>query len=666
MASETEPTSLRLKENLKGRIENLSMSPSYANTLIPVFEAIMNSIHAVQDRFGDEWAKKGEIRVTVHQDQDDNPHSFTIEDNGVGLDNDNFESFLTYDSRQKVKKGGKGVGRLTWLKVFERVHVVSLYYEPKSLMERRFDFLLDNAQALQNYHVGETTAGTDLGTTIQLKTLKNGYNSQCPKRLDTISHRIAAHFLPFLIIDDCPDISVCDDKEIRSLRQIIADHTHERKSEAFEIEDVGSFTIKQLLLSKSLVETGTEHTVYLSAHDPIVTDHGVSNQTGLDSPISHAGDQVYYVGIVSSSFLDNHVTQERNNFDITRDVLKLITREAEALAKTYLKEPIDRLIEAKANTIDQVVINFPRYAYLVKNRKEFARQLPLNRKSEEDIYREMSVHDYRATREVKGDLNKLVASGAEPASGDEFQNKLDEVMERIGEQERASLAEYVSKRKLVIDLLETRLGYEDREKKHLYTEEAIHKIVCPLRVNSGNIEYGNHNLWLIDDRLAYYDFWASDERIRKYAVSSESDDRPDLVLFQGSHLLQRAGTAQPIVIVEFKRPARKEYNDNENPIKQIYDYIRELRGNKIEDNNGKLITEIGLYAPFFCYLVCDITPRLLSILEDYDINQQLPGGRGYFGFNKSQGAYIEILQYDEIVKDARLRHEAFFDKLGIN
>ena len=381
---------------------------------------------------------------------------------------------------------------------------------------------------------------------------------------------------------------------------------------------------------------------------------------------THNGHEVLYVGIVSSSFLDDNVTQERNNFDISKKILKVITGEAEDLAKAYLKEPIDRLIEAKAQTIERVVTNFPRYAYLVRDRREFAQKLPLNRKTEEDIYREMSVHDYRATRSVKSDLSALVSTEAEPASSAEFQKKLEDVMLRIGEQEKASLAEYVSKRKLIIDLLEVRLGYEDREKKRLFTEEAIHKIVCPLHVNSGTIEYGNHNLWLIDDRLAYYDFWASDENIRKYASSSECRERPDLILFQGSTLMQRTGTTQPVVIVEFKRPARSEYSDDENPVKQVYDYIRELRDNKITDNDGKLITEIGEDTPFFCYLICDITPRILDIIEDYGINQKLPGGRGYFGFNKPRGAYVEILQYSQIVKDARLRHEAFFDHLGIN
>ena len=603
MDKQTAPTSLHLKENLQGRIENLAMAPSYANTLIPIFEAIMNSIHAVQDRFADDWAKKGVIQVTVLEDEEGNPHSFTIEDNGIGLDDANFESFRTYDSRQKVKKGGKGVGRLTWLKVFERINISSVFENGKTTMQRRFDFLLDNEQAFQNYSLVQASAGEGLRTFVHLKMLKDGYRSHCPKKLETIAHRIAAHFLPFLIGEDCPDILVSNQDETLSLRQIIADNTHEPSTDKFEIDDVGSFSIKHLLLSKSLVEKGTEHTIYLSAHDRIVTDHGINNQTGLDTPILNGDMPMIYVGIVSSEYLDDNVTQERNNFDITKNTLKLITKEAEDLAKKYLKEPIERLIEAKATTIERVVTNFPRYAYLVKDRREFAKKLPLNRKTEEDIYREMSVYDYRATREVKGELKDLVSQEADPSSSAEFEQKLEDVMKRVGEQERASLAEYVSKRKLIIDLLETRLGYENKEKKRNFTEEAVHKIVCPLRVNSGEIEYGNHNLWLIDDRLAYYDFWASDENIRKYAASSECNDRPDLILFQGSNLLQRPGTDQPVVIVEFKRPARGEYNDDENPIKQVYDYIRELRNNKIVDNDGQLITDIGPDTPFFCYLI---------------------------------------------------------------
>lgn len=660
------PTSLHLKENLKGRIDNLAMSPSYANTLIPVFEALMNSIHSVQERFGDDWIKKGSIHLSVECDSDGNPESFVVTDNGVGLNDANFDSFRTYDSRLKAKKGGKGVGRLTWLKVFERINILSKFSADTLVSQRSFDFVLDNEKAFQNYSLRVLDSKPELQTRVELHALKDGYRSHCPKRLETITHRIAAHFLPFLIGEECPDITVSSATEGYSLRQIIEAHTHNPQSLTVEVTDVGTLTIKHLLLSKALVEGGTEHTVYLAAHDRIVTDHGINNQTGLDSAFDYEGDPVFYVGIVSSDFLDESVTQERNNFDIPKATMKQITKAAEEAAKVYLAEPINTLIDAKAQTIERVVTNFPRYSYLVQDRKEFARELPLNSKTEEAIYQAMSVYDYRETRDLRRDLNALVSAESEPTQSADFRQKLDQVMERVGEQERASLAEYVSKRKLIIDLLEHRLGFEDKEKQRLYTEEAVHKVICPLKVNSGDIEYGNHNLWLIDDRLAYYDFWASDQQIRKYAKSSECNDRPDLILFQGSNLLQREGTDQPIVIVEFKRPARTEYNDEENPIKQIYDYIRELREHKVTDNEGKLITQIGPDTPFFCYLICDITPRLKSILEDYKINQTLPGGRGFFGYNDTRRAYVEVLQYGQIVKDARLRHEAFFKELGIN
>lgn len=666
MTDSAPPTSLHLKENLKGRIDNLAMSPSYANTLIPVFEALMNSIHSVQERFGDDWIKKGSIHLSVECDSDANPVSFVVTDNGVGLNDANFESFRTYDSRLKAKKGGKGVGRLTWLKVFERINIISKFAAETRVSQRSFDFVLDNEKAFQNYSLRILDSKPELQTRVELQALKDGYRSHCPKRLETITHRIAAHFLPFLIGEECPDITVSSATESYSLRQIIEAHTHNPQSLSVDVQDVGTLTIKHLLLSKALVEGGTEHTVYLAAHDRIVTDHGINNQTGLDSAFDYEGDQVFYVGIVSSEFLDDSVTQERNNFDIPKATMKQITKAAEEAAKVYLADPINSLIDAKAQTIERVVTNFPRYSYLVQDRKEFARELPLNSKTEEAIYQAMSVYDYRETRDLRRDLNALVSAESEPTQSADFKQKLDQVMERVGEQERASLAEYVSKRKLIIDLLEHRLGFEDKEKQRLYTEEAVHKVICPLKVNSGDIEYGNHNLWLIDDRLAYYDFWASDQQIRKYAKSSECNDRPDLILFQGSNLLQRAGTDQPIVIVEFKRPARAGYDDDENPVKQIYDYIRELRDHKITDNSGRLITEITADTPFFCYLVCDITQRLKAVLEDYGINQSLPGGRGFFGYNPTQRAYVEVLQYSQIVKDARLRHEAFFNELGIN
>ena len=186
MTDTAPPTSLHLKENLKGRIDNLAMSPSYANTLIPVFEALMNSIHSVQERFGDDWVKRGSINLTVDCDSDGNPESFVITDNGVGLNDDNFESFRTYDSRLKAKKGGKGVGRLTWLKVFEGVKIISKFELQAGVSQRSFDFVLDNEKAFQNYALRKLDTKPELQTRVELHALKDGYQigrASCRERV---------------------------------------------------------------------------------------------------------------------------------------------------------------------------------------------------------------------------------------------------------------------------------------------------------------------------------------------------------------------------------------------------------------------------------------------------------------------------------------------------
>lgn len=667
--NETSPEdaiTFKMEENLEGRIRNLALAPSYENTLIPLFEAVSNAIHSIQERFEEDWIEKGRIRVYVYHNDDGQPVSFSVEDNGVGLNEENFKSFRTYDTGHKLKKGGKGVGRLTWLKVFQLVNVQSVYREQDGrFYERGFNFVLNNDNPFPEYSFNENPHRKENTTTVHLQRLKDGYNSRCPKKTESVAHKMIAHFLSYLIGREQPDIIIEDSESGYDIRQIIADNTHNPRTDEFEIEDVGKFTINHLLINKALVEKA-EHTIYLSAHDRIVSGHVINNQTGLDSYFEYEGEMVAYVGIVSGEFLDSNVTQERNNFDIEKDTYGEITKAAEESAKKYLEGPINDILEAKAETVRRVVNSFPRYKYLVKNNAEFARKLPLNKKTEEDIYGAMSIYDFRETRTTRRDVASILGPDQDPDTMVDYEQKFTQLIDRIGEQEKSSLAEYVTKRKAIIELLQSRLGYEDPEKKKKYTEEAVHKIICPLRVNSGQIQYGGHHLWLIDDRLAYYDFWASDENIRKFAANSESADRPDLILFEGSNLLRREGTDQPVVIVEFKRPARTEYTDDENPVKQIYDYIRELKDNRITDNNGNLITSVGETTPFFCYLVCDITPRLKAILEDYGINQELPGGRGYFGYNKPRCAYVEVLQYDQIVRDARLRNEAFFRELGIN
>ncbi|MGB0212251.1 MAG: hypothetical protein ACPGE9_08665, partial [Algiphilus sp.] len=122
---------------------------------MPLFEAVQNSIHAIEGR--SEEGCDGQIIVDILRnpqrelsDQesrskkgpDSQPEivGFRIRDNGEGFTPVNYESFETLDSDLKAAIGGRGVGRLLWLKAFESVSVESIYRNGDTMHSRRFTF----------------------------------------------------------------------------------------------------------------------------------------------------------------------------------------------------------------------------------------------------------------------------------------------------------------------------------------------------------------------------------------------------------------------------------------------------------------------------------------------------------------------------------------------
>ena len=161
------------QSNLVRRVQNMALGPSTpSNALVPVFEAVYNAIHAIQDRFDVEWFERGRITISLI-DLDQNRPSFEIRDNGIGLDTNNYGSFRTYDSDHKARRGGKGLGRLSWLKVFDGAKVESVFINDTGCLKRRFILQLDNEQPLADYSLSETSG--EAGTSVLLFNMKEQY-----------------------------------------------------------------------------------------------------------------------------------------------------------------------------------------------------------------------------------------------------------------------------------------------------------------------------------------------------------------------------------------------------------------------------------------------------------------------------------------------------------
>jgi hypothetical protein len=133
---------MSLQTNLKGRLRNTPLPRSHG--LMPVFEAVVNSIHSIEEKGNIE---NGKIVLELNRSTQSNLDvesnipkpivGFTIKDNGCGFDEANFKSFKTLDSEHKISKGCRGVGRLMWLKVFMVVEIESHFLTEEKLLKKR-------------------------------------------------------------------------------------------------------------------------------------------------------------------------------------------------------------------------------------------------------------------------------------------------------------------------------------------------------------------------------------------------------------------------------------------------------------------------------------------------------------------------------------------------
>ena len=206
--------------DLKGRVNRLKLAER--NMLLPVFEAIVNSIHAIEDTN----VPNGKIEIFAERNQqmilqlDDVDKkmipeiiSFTITDNGIGFNDENYESFKREYSTHKAERGGLGIGRFMWLKAFNDVKVESQFYEEKEPTKRSFYFNLKNDEGITKHFIKNLPELQSRKTVVHLLGYKEPYKSKCPKKLSTIAERIIEHCLIYFLNDDCPQIVLTDNED---------------------------------------------------------------------------------------------------------------------------------------------------------------------------------------------------------------------------------------------------------------------------------------------------------------------------------------------------------------------------------------------------------------------------------------------------------------------
>lgn len=394
------------------------------------------------------------------------------------------------------------------------------------------------------------------------------------------------------------------------------------------------------------------------ANDRGVKEYGIDDQIGLKSL---DGEEIY-IGTVTGDYLDTHVNPERTDFIFDPEEGRLIRRQVASSVKDFLNEYVEAAMSQKKIITSNIIKKYPQYLYIQGEIDNFVDGLQANSNNEEKIYIEMAQHRYRRQRRFNG-----VKRDIDTASkyDDAIAYKIEEYKEYILDDKKGSLAEYVTRRKAVLDLLDRLRGFSDTDAEKHHLEDAVHQLICPIRIESNEIHIDDHNLWILDDRLAFYNFFASDKPIKNY-TDIESTKEPDIAFFYDSCVAWRESdrACDTVILVEFKRPGLEVYTDKNDPFMQLMNYVNLFKSGKtVKDRKGNVISGIGPNTSFHCYIVADITGGLQKrLLGRFD---KTPDGKGLFGYTRNPDTYAEVIPYDKLLLDAQARNAIFFEKLGI-
>lgn len=659
--------SKKLSLDLRGRLRNFRLAPSRA--LVPLFEAIINSIHAVDatgrsdGRISVELLRDAQLEMALSDDAEASlppVRGFLIRDNGIGFNDENYASFQTSDSSYKLRLGGRGVGRFTWLKAFEHVQVESVYRNEKGKLHRRsFRFTIDG---LSDEKDEPESSAKEVGTRIWLEGILAEFSGHVPKKLGTLGQRVLDHCLVAVRGAAKPiDVVMIDGEKTFSVSAEIAEAL--RSAETDEREVLGErFTLTHLRLTSS--EASGHRLAFLANRREVTAETIIPHVKGRLAMSD--GEGFWWVTLVESAALDRSVSSERDAFLFpdTPDPLfpqQLSTqriRDELMPAVTERLEPhLAPLRERSRAQVRSFVQNeAPEYRHLLFMRSELIDALPPDLPTER-LDLELHRLNYKLEAEVREKGARLARDPkVDDAAYDEFLTEANAVG-------KANLAKYVLQRRLILTLLKSALAKTAEGKYEL--EEAVHKIIFPLKTTSDEVPYENLNLWIIDEQLAYHAYLASDKELRSMPViASEERKRPDLIVFNGAFAFaEESAPFNSIVIVEFKRPARDDYTDDENPVSQVLGYIRRVRDGLAKDRAGRPLN-LAAHVPFYCYIVCDITPKLKVSAENANLTAT-PDAQGYFGFMSALRAYVEVISFDKLVSDAERRNRILFDKLNL-
>ncbi|SNT29022.1 Histidine kinase-, DNA gyrase B-, and HSP90-like ATPase [[Luteovulum] sphaeroides subsp. megalophilum] len=647
--------------DLASEIQRASLPRGLAGFLFPLFEAVSNALHSIEDRFGDDVPAKGSIRITFDQTS----RTLAVVDNGEGFSIENVRHFLTPFTGHKFQRNGKGFGRFISFKIFDEVfyssrietapgHYELESYEYKPLSDEDNLVPIRGSERIPSHP-------HDRGLSVLFCKPREDYISFFDLASDDIDGSLTEldvvecildHFLLDFIQGKTPNDFIFD---INGVKFNLTDYF------ASSIRNVGrkivpvsiDGTIYDFEFTFMQIEAGKakQHDLYFYVDNRATSDlEHISKGLKDNAFEDDAGRKYFYLVAATSSFFRASQSRDKiENLNAKIDggtraptVRKELTQIAKNLILGFEPEYESRRRNQIRKNVEELIALDPilRRGLGGRTLDEFVNSRGIL-ESKEQLAADLFIERQRQ----KFDFRKINSTTP-------YEDLQRVVRENIRDEAKEALAVYVAYRSNTIRIFKEMLNRQDGR---VAKEDAVHELVYPRYKDSEEINYDSHNLWLIDDDLAYAEYISSD-RTTAGKGRAAGDYAHDLLINNQDELL----------VVEMKRPMKKTFEHGEepksptdNPVQQVKDQVAQIR------DRGKIISSGGrdiIIKPdrmVRAYVLMDWNEKLEAYLKREEFVLSNQGGPMAYRYFPWHNMIVEVLAFDRLADRAAKRNEVF-------